>query len=76
MEKIHFSIKNESRSAKSTLVENILKGAHSLPNLEGKKGLLFSIKVLEKFIEKEARYDAQTLTFKENRGIRTFSSGE
>ncbi|PQB06550.1 hypothetical protein BST83_04755 [Polaribacter filamentus] len=76
MEKTHFAIKNESLSAKSTLVENILTGAHSLPNLEGKKGLLFSITVLDKFIENEARYDAQTLTFKENRGIRTFSSGE
>tara|TARA_R110001592_G_scaffold4168_3_gene23369 strand:+ start:3154 stop:4392 length:1239 start_codon:yes stop_codon:yes gene_type:complete len=76
MEKTHFAIKNKSLSTKSTLVENILKGAHSLPNLKGKTGLLFSITVLEKFIEKEARYNTQTLTFKEKRGIRTFSSGE
>jgi hypothetical protein len=47
MEKIHFSIKNENLSAKSTLAENILKGAHSLSTLEGKKGLLFSTTVLE-----------------------------
>jgi molybdate transport system ATP-binding protein len=76
MENIHFVIENKSLSAKSTLVENILKVTHSLPNLKGKKGLLFSNKVLEKFIEKEARYDTKTLTVKENRSIRSFSSGE
>ncbi len=76
MEKTHFAIKKETLSPKSTLVENILKGAHSIPNLDGKKGLLFSITVLDKFIENEARYDTQTLTFKKNRSIRTFSSGE
>jgi molybdate transport system ATP-binding protein len=76
MEKIHFAIKNENLSTNSTLVERFLNNTHSLPNVKNKKGLLFSISVLEKFIEKEARYDSKILTIKENRSIRSFSSGE
>lgn len=76
MKKIHYAIKNESLSTKNTLVESILKGNHSLSILKNKNGLLFSNTVLQKFIEKEAKYDTQTLTLKENRSIRTFSSGE
>ncbi|MDX6746117.1 ATP-binding cassette domain-containing protein [Polaribacter sp. PL03] len=76
MKKIHYAIKNESLSTKNTLVESILKGNHSLSILKNKNGLLFSNTVLQKFIEKEAKYDTQILTLKENRSIRTFSSGE
>ena len=76
MEKIHFGIKNENLSTNNFLVERFLNGNNSLPNLKNKKGLLFSIAVLEKFIEKEARYDTQILSLEENRGIRSFSSGE
>ncbi|MDP5105255.1 MAG: ATP-binding cassette domain-containing protein [Polaribacter sp.] len=76
MEKIHFGIKNENLSTNNFLVERFLNGNNSLPNLKNKKGLLFSISILEKFIEKEARYDTQILTLEENRGIRSFSSGE
>lgn len=76
MEKMHFAIKNESLSPKNNLVKNILNGSDSFLNLKYKKGLLFSISVLEKFIEKEAKYDTQTLTLNEKRSISSFSSGE
>ncbi|WP_158841728.1 ATP-binding cassette domain-containing protein [Polaribacter sp. L3A8] len=76
MEQIHFTITNTHLSANSKLVENILKGLHSLPSLKNKKGLLFSNTVLDHFIEKEAKHSVQTLTVKENRSIRTLSSGE
>jgi molybdate transport system ATP-binding protein len=76
MEQVHFTINNTTISAKSKLVENLLKGLHCLPNLENKKGLLFSNTVLDNFIEKEAKHNIQTLTIKENRSIRTLSSGE
>ena len=76
MEQLHFTINNTNLSANSKLVEDILKGLHCLPNLENKKGLLFSNTILNNFIEKEAKYNIQTLTIKENRSIRTLSSGE
>ncbi|TXD49068.1 ATP-binding cassette domain-containing protein [Polaribacter sp. IC073] len=76
MENFHFAIKNKSLSTKSIFLENILNDRHNLSHLKNKKGLLFSNSVLEKFIEKEARHQTLTLTIKENRGIRTFSSGE
>ena len=76
MENLHFTIENANLSAKSKLLENILNGLHSLPNLKNKKGFLFSNTVLEKFIDEEAKHDTQTLTLKENRSIRTLSSGE
>lgn len=76
MDNIHFAIKNETLSVKNTFIDSILNGTCILPTLKDKKVLLFSNKVLEKFIEKEARYDTKTLTFKENRSIRSFSSGE
>ncbi|MDN3618994.1 ATP-binding cassette domain-containing protein [Polaribacter undariae] len=76
MENIHFTIENKSLSAKSSLVENILKGTHSFPNLKNKKGLLFSNSILDTFIDEEAKHDTQILTSKENRSIRTLSSGE
>lgn len=76
MEQVHFTINNTTISANSKLVANILKGLHCLPNLENKKGLLYSNTVLDTFIEKEAKHNIQTLTIKENRSIRTLSSGE
>ncbi|MCL7764919.1 ATP-binding cassette domain-containing protein [Polaribacter sp. Z014] len=76
MENIHFTIENKSLSSKSSLVENILKGIHSFPNLKNKKGLLFSHSILDRFIDEEAKHNTQTLTSKENRSIRTLSSGE
>ena len=76
MEQVHFTINNTNISANSKLVANILKGLHCLPSLENKKGLLFSNTVLDTFIEEEAKHNIQTLTIKENRSIRTLSSGE
>ncbi|WP_435676891.1 ATP-binding cassette domain-containing protein [Polaribacter sp.] len=71
-----FAVENAKLLVKNKFIENILNGTLTLPNLKNKKGLLFSNSVLEEFIEKEARYQTQIITFKENRGIRTFSSGE
>jgi molybdate transport system ATP-binding protein len=76
MENLHFVIENKSLSTKNTLVENILIGKHVLPTLKDKKGLLFSNSILEKFIEKEIKHGIHVLTTKENRSIRSFSSGE
>ena len=76
MENIHFTIENKSLSSKSSLVENILKGIHSFPNLKNKKGLLFSNSILDRFIDEEDKHSKQTLTSKEKRSIRTLSSGE
>ncbi|WP_165730403.1 ATP-binding cassette domain-containing protein [Polaribacter sp. 20A6] len=76
MENIHYTIESKSLSTKSTLVENILKGIHSFPNLKNKKGFLFSNSILDTFIDEEAKHSKQTLTSKENRSIRTLSSGE
>jgi len=76
MENVHFTIENKSLSPKSSLVENILKGQHPFPNLKNKKGLLFSNSILDKFIDEEAKHNTNTLTSKENRSIRTLSSGE
>lgn len=76
MKQLHFTINNTNISANSKLVEKILKGLGFLPYLQDKKGLLFSNTVLDSFIEKEAKHNVQTLTTKENRSIRTLSSGE
>ncbi|APZ47234.1 hypothetical protein BW723_13495 [Polaribacter reichenbachii] len=76
MENFHYVLKNTTLSKKSKLIENLLKGNHSISNLKNKKGLLFSNAVLTKFIEKEVKHSSSTLTKKEKRSIRTFSSGE
>ncbi len=76
MENIHFVIENKNLSCQSTLVNNILVGTHILPSLKNKKGLLFSNSILEKFIDKEVKHGSHVLTTKENRSIRSFSSGE
>ena len=76
MENLHFVIENKSLSTKSSLIKNILIDKHVLPTLKDKKGLLFSNSILEKFIEKEVKHGIHVLTTKENRSIRSFSSGE
>ncbi|WP_166381996.1 ATP-binding cassette domain-containing protein [Polaribacter sp. 11A2H] len=76
MDNTHFTIESKNLSAKSSLVENILKGIHSFPNLKNKKGLLFSNSILDRFIDEEDKHSKQTLTSKEKRSIRTLSSGE
>lgn len=76
MENLHFAIKKDSLSIKDKLVENILKENSTLKHLKGKKGVLFSSKVLANFIEKEARYQTKIIATKENRNLRSLSSGE
>ncbi|MCI2228350.1 ATP-binding cassette domain-containing protein [Polaribacter sp. MSW13] len=76
MDNFHFAINNTNLTNKSKFINSILNGTHSLPNLKYKKGLVFSNSILEKFIEKEAKHQTQLLTKKENRSIRTLSSGE
>ncbi|WP_405604503.1 ATP-binding cassette domain-containing protein [Polaribacter sp. Asnod1-A03] len=76
MENTHYVINKKALSTNTKLVESFLKGTSSLPNLTAKKGLLFSDSILEKFIDKEEKYNKNTLTTKENRSIRTLSSGE
>ena len=76
MEKFHYAFKNENISVKSIFLEHILNDTHSLSYLKNKKGLLFSNSVLQTFIEKEAKYNIQTLSSTKKRSIRTFSSGE
>ncbi len=46
------------------------------PELQGKKGVLFSNAVLEKFMEDEFLHDKDILSQEAHRSIRTFSSGE
>ncbi|MCG1036940.1 ATP-binding cassette domain-containing protein [Polaribacter sargassicola] len=76
MDNIHYVINKNSLSTNAKLVERFLKGTIDLPNLNAKKGLLFSDVILEKFIDKEQKHNTQTLTVKEKRSIRTLSSGE
>ncbi|QOD61564.1 ATP-binding cassette domain-containing protein [Polaribacter haliotis] len=76
MENIHFAINNSALLPKSKLLNNILNGKHSLEPLKNKKGFLFSYSVLEKLMDNEAKHHTKTLTNKENRNIRSLSSGE
>lgn len=59
-------------------MENILDGTATdmFPQLEGKKGVLFSTQTLDQFIKEEAVHDNFALSEAEKRSIRTFSSGE
>jgi len=56
----------------------LLKGnpPEELKELQGKKGLLFSESVLNKFIEEDHKHGNSALILNENRSLRTFSSGE
>ena len=76
MENFHYALKKESLPTNSKLIDNLLNTTCALPNLKNKKGLLFSNTILNNFIEKEVKHNKNTLTFKEKRSIRTFSSGE
>lgn len=59
-------------------MENILDGTATdmFPQLEGKRGVLFSSQTLDQFIKEEAVHDNFALSEAEKRSIRTFSSGE
>ncbi len=74
----HCAIYGRGLSAKSTIIQNLLKGKppQELQELEEKKGVLFSTLTLEKFIKEEAIHDNYTLSKSQGRGLQTFSSGE
>lgn len=74
----HWAIFSSELSMKSDFIQNLLKGIvpDFLNELKGKRGVLFSTFTLEQFEKEEAIHDNYTLSEKEQRSIRTFSSGE
>lgn len=72
----HFAIESKGLSVKQSWMQKLLKGDGEIAFLKGKKGLLFSTVILEKFIDEELRHDKFLLTDRHGRSIRTYSSGE
>ncbi|MBU2927088.1 ATP-binding cassette domain-containing protein [Winogradskyella psychrotolerans] len=72
----HYAIEDTTRSPQAHWLSNLLNGAYKLPEIEGKRGALFSNSVLEKYIEEEEKHDNFELTSGLNRSLRTLSSGE
>ncbi|MBZ9629259.1 ATP-binding cassette domain-containing protein [Salegentibacter sp. LM13S] len=74
----HYAIFGTDFSVKGKLLRQLLKGnpPMELKELQGKKGLLFSETVLNKFIEEDYKHGNSVLIQNENRSLRTFSSGE
>ena len=72
----HYAIEDTTRSPQAHWLPHLLNGAYKLPGLEGKKGVLFSNSVLEKYIQEEEKHDNFELTSRINRSIRTLSTGE
>lgn len=78
MNQKYWAVDGNSFLESSTLLEKIMSGNAFKPfeSLKGKRGLLFSNKTLNEFIEDELKHDNFALSSLENRSIRTFSSGE
>ncbi|MFD2916064.1 ATP-binding cassette domain-containing protein [Psychroserpens luteus] len=72
----HYAIEDNARSPQEHWLPQLLSGAYKLPGLEGKRGVLFSNSVLEKYIQEEEKHDNFELTSGINRSIRTLSTGE
>ncbi|WP_068475624.1 ATP-binding cassette domain-containing protein [Saccharicrinis aurantiacus] len=74
----HYAIESESISVKGDWVKHILspQKEKDLPELDNKRGLLFSNVTLEKMIDDEMRLDNFALSLDKSRSIRTYSSGE
>ncbi|SKB85030.1 molybdate transport system ATP-binding protein [Salegentibacter holothuriorum] len=74
----HYGIFGTDFSVKGQWIQQLLIGNApvELQELQGKKGLLFSRVVLNKFIEEDAKHGNSVLVLDENRSLRTFSSGE
>ena len=72
----HYAIEDTASSLQTHWLSKLLKGAYKLPGLEGKKGVLFSNSVLEKYIHEEEKHDNFELTSEINRSLRTLSTGE
>ena len=74
----HWALFGSGISMESNFIKKLLKGVAPAPfqNLNGKQGVLFSNYTLNQFIKEEAVHDDFTLSKKNHRSIRTFSSGE
>ncbi|MBU2940390.1 ATP-binding cassette domain-containing protein [Lacinutrix sp. C3R15] len=72
----HYAIEDTTRSPQEYWLSHLLSGTYKLPGLEGKRGVLFSNSVLEKYIEEEEKHDNFELTSEINRSLRTLSTGE
>lgn len=74
----HYAIFGTDFRVKGKWMQQLLAGnaPAELHELTGKKGLLFSEVVVNKFIEEDAKHGNSVLVLDENRSLRTFSSGE
>ncbi len=73
----HIAIESTIFNSIPNLRSQLLKGECDLfPNLVGKKGGHFSMKVLDDFIKEEVSHSSFTLTSNLNRSVLTLSSGE
>lgn len=72
----HYAIESHLLSMKGKWMQALLKGDGQIPKLTNKQGMLFSTITLEKMIDEEVRHNRFLLSDKNERSIRTFSSGE
>lgn len=74
----HWAICGSGLSMDSDQIRSLLLGIAKEPfeDLHGKKGLLFSSITLQQFMKEEAIHDDYTLSAKDQRSIRNYSSGE
>lgn len=73
----HIAIDRTVIENTDSIISSILKGEYTLiPELIGKKGLLFSFSTLMKFISEEATHDKRLLDIGSDRSIKSLSSGE
>jgi molybdate transport system ATP-binding protein len=76
--KTHWNILLSNQVNKKVFIETLISGEAKgeLTTFNDLKGILFSDISIEKFIEKENRYDSVEAATESNRKLRTFSSGE
>lgn len=74
----HWNILLSNQVNKKVFIETLISGEAKgeLIAFNELKGILFSAIAIEKFIEKEDRYDSIEAAHESNRKLRTFSSGE
>jgi len=72
----HYTVEYNNLIHQDHWLPRLLSGSYQIQGLEGKKGVLFSNSILEKFILAEEKHDIFKLTSGKNRRLRTFSTGE
>jgi molybdate transport system ATP-binding protein len=72
----HYAIEYTYLSPQDNWLSRLLSGSYKLPGLKGKRGVLFSNSILEKFIQEEEKHDNFELTSGKNGSLRTLSTGE